>query len=121
MLSMIVVAAVWFSPLCFVGGEVHAYENNAPSCEIDGVGYLPDTVVRVDLAGSENDMLAALDGMSAVEVDRTVLDDLVIVYAYSPRVCAETFELSSGRRYNVMAAYRSGHIAIGTPVLEGSY
>ena len=114
--------AAWFSPLCFVGGEAFVYENNAPiEALADAVCYMPNDVVRVGFDGSENDMRAALDNIDAVTVERTELDGLVIVYAYSPRVCANALSLSSGGKYNVMAAWRDGRVAIGAPVLEGSY
>lgn len=114
--------AVWFSPLCFVGGEAFVYENNAPiEALADAVCYMPSDVVRVDFDGSEDDMRAALSRIDAVTVERTELDGLVIVYAYSPRVCANALSLSGGGKYNVMAAWRAGKIAIGAPVLEGSY
>ncbi len=117
-----VAAAVWFSPLCFPHGNVSVYENNAPVLSIDGAAcYSPTDVVRVDLSGGENELRSALDRMCAEEVKRVELDGLTVVYAFSPRVCAKALTLADGGEYNVMLARRGDSIAIGAPVLEGSY
>lgn len=110
-----VVTAVWFSPLCGVG-ELYAYENNVPAEYMGGVGYPPYGSYRADFSGDEAALYAALDKMGASVVREERVDDLLVVYAYSPRVTA-----SSGEEYNVMAAYRAGRVSIGAPVLEGSY
>lgn len=110
-----VAAAVWFSPLCGVG-ELYAYENNVATENIDGVCYPPVGSYRVDFDGDEDELYAALDRINARVVRSERVDDLLIVYAYSPRVAA-----SVKADYNIMAACRAGRVSIGAPVLEGSY
>lgn len=113
--------AIWFSPLSGLGTPT-AYDNNAPICSLDGLCYPSDELCRVDFSGNENDMHKALDSIFAVTVKEVKTDDgLTIVYALSPRVCAEKQYLRSGEEYNVMAAYSSGTISIGTPLLSGCY
>ncbi|MDE7108026.1 MAG: hypothetical protein K2O39_06850 [Clostridiales bacterium] len=113
--------AVWFGPLCGLGTPT-AYDNNEPVSTLDGLCYPSDALCREDFSGSEKDMHKALDSIFAVTVKEVKTDDgLTIVYALSPRVCAAKQYLRSGEAYNVMAAYSSGNISIGTPILSGSY
>ena len=65
-------------------------------------------------------MYAALDSIRAKTVRTAQAGNVLIVYAYSDRVCGER-TLSDGAVYNVMAAFRDGDIAIGAPMLQGSY
>ena len=115
--AVIVGVAVWYSPLAFSGAS--RYENNEAAGVIDGL-YPEDATVRADYIGSEADMYAALDKMLAKPVFSAYSGGTLIVYAYSPRVCGFR-TLGTGERYNVMAAYKNGTYALGTPVLEGSY
>ncbi len=115
----VVGAALWFSP--FSGKGARAYVNNEPKYDIDGLCYAEDACVRYDFCGSENDMYAALDELRAKPVRVAETDGVTVVYALSDRVCAASNTLSNGKKYNVMASFRSGRIAIGAPVLQGSY
>ena len=114
----VVGVAVWFSPLAFSGAS--RYENNEAVGALDGLCYPEDTFVRADYTGSEKDMLNMLKSMKAEVVACAYSGDSLIVYAYSPRVVGYK-TLSDGERYNVMAAYKNGRYAVGTPVLEGSF
>lgn len=116
----IVGVAVWFSPLAQIGTPT-AYDNNNPVCSLDGLCYPSDAICRVDFRGGADDMYNALDSIFAVPVKQVEIDGLTVVYALSPRVCAETQYLSSGEGYNVMAACSDGNVCIGTPVLSGCY
>ena len=112
--------AIWFSPLVSFGTP-KAYANNVPISELDGLCYPSSTICRVDFSGDVSDMRKALNSMLAVTVKEVETDGMTIVYGLSPRVCAETQKLGTGESYNVMAAYSSGNISIGTPVLSGCY
>ncbi|MDE6028868.1 MAG: hypothetical protein K2F90_00930 [Clostridiales bacterium] len=113
--------AVWFSPLCDIGTPT-AYVDNMPISALDGLCYPSDALCRVDFSGSEKDMARALGSIFAVTVKKVKTDDgLTVVYAFSPRVCAPSQYLRSGEEYNVMAAYNSGNISVGTPILSGCY
>ncbi len=59
--------------------------------------------------------------IGASQTDREETDGMIVVYAFSPRVCAATQSLANGAKYNVMACLRDGHISVGTPVLSGCY
>ena len=114
-------AALWFSPLNCLGAPV-AYDNNMPIAELDGLCYPSDSICRVDFSGGSEDMYKALKKIYAKTVKQAETDDgMIIVYAYSPRVCAAAQRLSSGQEYNVMAAYSDGKVCIGTPLLSGCY
>ena len=114
----VIFTAVWFSPLVSLG-EPYAYRDNAPIGKIEGVCYAPDALVRVDFDGGETELYAALDDMDAAVVKAVEVDGLLVVYAYSPRVCAPAETLADGARYNVMAAASGGTVSVGTPVLSG--
>lgn len=118
--ASLVGVAVWFSPLLSLGA-VAAYDNNAPTSSLDGLCYPAGAVARVDFSGDAADMYDALDSMLAVTVKQVEFDGMTVVYALSPRVCAESQYLSTGEEYNVMAAYSFGKISIGTPLLSGCY
>ena len=113
-------AAVWYSPLISLGTPV-SYDNNIPVERLDGICYSADALCRVDFCGDEDDMYEALGSIFAVTVKEVQLDDLTVVYALSPRVCAKKQYLGSGEEYNVMAACSNGLISIGTPILSGCY
>lgn len=108
--------AVWFSP--FAGRAVF-YDDNRPTTRADGLCYAQGSNVRYDLTGSEDDMYGELERLGARIVRVEHADGLTVVYAYSDRVCS--ISAYSATEYNMMAAYRDGMIAIGAPVLLGSY
>ena len=117
----IVFTAVWFSPFTAFDSP-KAYRDNMPVGEISGICYSPDTLVRCDIEGGEDELYAALKTLCAREVKSVRTDDgMLIVYAYSERVCAKRQVLSDGREYNVMAACSDGRVSIGAPVLSGCY
>ena len=116
----IVGAAVWFSPLTALGAPT-IYADNAPVSSVDGVCYPEDAICRVDFSGTEGDMAAALKRIFATTVKEVELDNITLVYAFSPRVAAKVQYLNSGEKYNVMAAYSDGTISIATPILPGCY
>lgn len=116
--ALVVATAVWFSPFGGKNGAM-AYENNIPVGEV-GLCYPAGAAVRLDLDGGEAEVFAALSDIGARTVKTVELDGVTVVYAYSPRVCAKPLYVAEGA-YNVMAAYGGGRVAIGAPVLQGSY
>lgn len=73
--------------------------------------------VRADLTGDPAETLARL---SAKELRREELDGVTVIYAFSPRIAA--YETLSFGRVNVMLAVRpDGRLAVGSPLLKGSY
>ena len=112
----IIGVAVWFSPLA---GRATVYDDNRPTKDADGFCYASGSTVRYDFTGSESDMYGELKRICARVVRVENADGVKIVYAYSDRVCSGS--VYEDNEYNVMAAYRDGHVAIGAPVLEGSY
>jgi len=52
-------------------------------------------------------------------VSVTASDECKIYYAYSPR--AKTYITDGGRRINLQVCYRDGSLAVGWPVILGSY
>ncbi len=111
---------IYYSPLTAIGGDAYLYDNNIPIARLDGLCYGRDDIVRVDMTGGEAEMYAALDAIDAVPIETGEAGDCIVVYAFSPRVRASAM-LRDGKKYNVMAAVRDGKIAIGAPVLSGSY
>ena len=119
LLALIVVGvAVWFSPL---KGDIHAYNDNAPTRRSDGIVYPQGQTLRVDFDGGEEQMNAYLESIGATVVKTVEAGGRTIVYAYSPRVERRGLYTTEGDEYNVMAAFGSGSVAVGTPILAGSY
>ena len=116
----IVFTAVWYSPLSEIGMPM-AYSDNAAVERLDGLCYPADSLVRVDFSGGEDAMYRALDRIGARVVKKAETDGLLIVYAYSPRVCAKAQVLRGGQKYNVMCACSGDAVCIGTPILSGCY
>lgn len=112
--------ALLFSPLCALGAP-QAYADNVAVRTYNGLCYPFDGNYRVDITGSERDMLCALSVIDATPVKSVSIGDMRVVYAYCPRVCSRLQTLPSGEKYNVMAAYSNGNISIGTPILSGCY
>ena len=120
LLAGVIFVAVWFSPLARLGTP-YEYADNAPVGRIDGVCYAQNALVRVDFDGDEDSLYAALRKIDATTIKTVYDDDMLIVYAYSPRVAAEGYVTDSGERYNVMAAAHGGVVSIGAPILSGCY
>lgn len=111
--------AAWFCPFSQKGAYV--YQNNIAVERVDGLCYHTDACVRYDATGDESALIRELDSIGATPVETEQEGDVIFFYALSDRVCAPVQKTASGKSYNVMAALRDGHIAIGAPVLCGSY
>ncbi|MCH5162277.1 MAG: hypothetical protein J1G38_02165 [Clostridiales bacterium] len=114
----VVALSVWFSP--FAGTDAKVYDDNVAVSSVDGLCYAQNACVRYDATGELSDMYAALKKLRARIVKTATAGNVTVVYAYSDRVCGEN-TLLGGEKYNVMAAFRCGDIAIGAPLLQGSY
>ncbi|MCX4314864.1 MAG: ABC transporter permease, partial [Clostridia bacterium] len=86
-----------------LGKGAKTYDNNLPAGDIAGLCYPADATVRLDIEGGAAELDVALKSICARVVKTVELDGVTIVYAYSPRVCAEPLPLAEGG-YNVMAA-----------------
>lgn len=73
---------------------------------------------RLDLTGTAADAESLLERADAVERGRERIDDLIIIYAYSPRLteCA----LTAYGRVNLTVAVRGGRMTVGCPLIKGS-
>ena len=75
---------------------------------------------RLDFDGDMGDVDNVMRQLRAIEVRRENLDDgLVIIYAVSNRLNDRTQERWG--EFNVMIAVRGDRIAVGYPVLNGSF
>lgn len=74
---------------------------------------------RLDFLGTEVDCMQALKNMNAVIKFTENIDGLKIIYAYTADIFK--YKTVNGNRVNIMIAYKNGHIAIGSPLLKGSY
>ena len=119
--AAIVFTALWFSPFASLGTP-QAYSDNAPVESLDGLCYAPNTLVRFDTVGGEDELYSALKVICACEVKSVRMEDgMLLVYAYSPRVGAEVQYLRDGTTYNVMAACDGQRVCLGAPILSGCY
>lgn len=74
---------------------------------------------RIDFAGGIDEAMQALDNLDARLLYKEEFDSLTVLYAYSPRILKS--EQLSGRKVNIMVAVGSCGVAIGSPLLIGSY
>lgn len=75
---------------------------------------------RLDTDGSFKEAEYALKNLSAKELWREEVEGITVIYAYSPYI--SRYETIKGRRVNIMTAIRPcGKLAIGCPLLKGSY
>lgn len=116
----VVCVCVYYSPLTLIGSP-EVYEDNAAVRAVNGLVYGNDDIVRVDIVGVEEDMYVAIKKIGGRVVKTVSVSDRTVVYAYSDRVCAKTQKTQEGEPYNIMASCDGSRIAIGTPVLSGSY
>ena len=72
--------------------------------------------VRVDMTGDVDSVLKTL---SARELFRESCDGVTVVYTFTTRLSA--YETVHGRRVNLMIAVRGDRLAVGSPLLKGSY
>ncbi len=73
---------------------------------------------RVDLYEKNIDV-DVLKSVCACELWREQIDDVTVIYGYSPRIIKSVS--LNGRRVNVMVAIRCGEITVGSPLIKGSY
>lgn len=80
---------------------------------------LPSTrgkYVRADLTGDADRIMERL---KAVELYREEVGGSTVIYGFSPRFAA--YEILRGQRVNVMLAVNGDKIAVGSPLLKGSF
>ena len=98
--------------------KLTVYENGAQTVYAPGEP-VPSTrgkYVRADMTGDWETVLNVLDARC---VETQQLDGVTVVYAFSPRFSA--YETLSFGRVNVMIAVRGDRLAVGSPLLKGSY
>lgn len=69
--------------------------------------------------GSKVDAEKLLKLLQAKVVFSEILQDIVCIYAYSPRL--NGFVVADGEKINIQIALSQGKVHIGTPLLLGSY
>jgi len=74
---------------------------------------------RLDIEGEMSAVRDIMRQLGAREVRRENFGELVIIYALAPRLRRRTQERWG--EFNVMAAVRGDAVAVGYPVLMGSY
>ncbi|MCH5164700.1 MAG: hypothetical protein J1F36_06775 [Clostridiales bacterium] len=74
---------------------------------------------RLDLLGDEEIAMDIINNLSGKVLWREQIDDITIIYAYSPRV--EEPVTVHGQKVNLMIAISGDRVSAGTPLLYGSY
>lgn len=74
---------------------------------------------RMDIKGNEEAAYEIMDNLSADLKLSEEVEGIKILYAYSPRLSDEVDV--HGKKVNLMIAVKKGEIAVGTPLLYGSY
>ena len=74
---------------------------------------------RMDIRGGYEVVDEVINNLGAKKLFSEEVDDMKIIYAYSPRLCSPV-EVN-GVKVNLMIAYKSGEVVLGTPIIYGSY
>ncbi len=99
----------------WVEGEYTAFDRrDAPISAPVRNGY-----ERVDTTGGEKKARDVLSVFWARTVKEEQIDGIHIYYAYAPVI--GKFETVFGKRVNLMIAVRGEQVAVGSPLLLGSY
>lgn len=119
-MMMFVSASLYHNGLLgrFVGGTLTVYDKNSVSVSDAPTLDKYNGVKRLDLDGYY-DKKTVLDAYDATELWCERFDELIVVYAFSPMM-TECVSIK-GHKVNLMIALRDDRVAIGTPILKGSY
>lgn len=74
---------------------------------------------RMDIVGDENTALEVIKNLSGKLLRKENIGEMTIFYAFSPRLIQPCS--IKGQEVNLMIAVSNGNVAIGTPLLYGSY
>ena len=74
---------------------------------------------RIDLSGGVEDANRIISRANAVVKAKESFDGLTVIYAYTTRI--SNFVTVGGERVNLMIAISDGRVAVGSPLLKGSY
>lgn len=74
---------------------------------------------RLDVYGNADTAKAGLKDLSAKIIKTEKIDNLEIIYAYSPYV--NFYETVANEKINVMVAVGGGKVVYGSPLIKGSY
>ncbi len=74
---------------------------------------------RIDLAGDYAYAERIIKRARASVIKEESLDGVTVIYAYSPTI--SNFTVVSGKKVNLMIAVSDEKIAVGSPLLKGSY
>ena len=111
---------------------IRLYNNGLLVCGYDGellIGeydvmqiekpLLIDGAHRLDIAGDEQVAICAIRNLDATVLFTEMVDDIMIYYAYSPRL--DDTVTVKGQDVNLMVAVSNNVVSLGTPLLSGSY
>ena len=106
--------------LSFVAGEYSYFLNN------DEQIYLSSPTFnalchyeRVDFRGGEGEVEKLLEKARAVVKKRERIENIVIIYAYSPLILGS--ETVNGTKVNLMIALSNDKVVVGSPLIKGSF
>ncbi len=74
---------------------------------------------RIDFCGGEEEAEELLRKAHAVIKKRERIENIVIIYAYSPLILGN--ETVNGTKVNLMIALSGGKVAVGSPLIKGSF
>jgi len=97
----------------YVDGDAELRYDEVPLCGVRGA------YERIDTYGGEEKAAEILKKLAATNVRTEKVDEITVIYAFSP-LLPQSVTLK-GERTNVMIALRRGKLAIGSPLIKGSY
>lgn len=109
--------------LCSLGldGEYSYYSSDDEVTVVDKVPLFcaRGKYERIDLAGDYALSERIIKRARAKVVKEESFDGVTVIYAYSPKI--SNYKLVGGEKVNLMIAVNSQKIAVGSPLLKGSY
>lgn len=94
------------------GGAETVYESKPLLDRFDGY-------TRLDVCGGRETADKSLRELGAKLLWEEEVDGVTVLYAYSPLI--RKYETVHGERVNIMAAVKNDSVALGCPLLKGSY
>lgn len=94
------------------------------SCNARDVEKIKPQLVDIEgesicFLGTKNDALNFLGQYNHKVVFSEIVDDIVVIYAYSPQI--DNYVFVNNEKVNLQLAFNNGKITVGTPMILGSF
>lgn len=97
---------------------------NIITCSASEVEKIKPQIVDIEgesicFLGTKNVALNFLNQFNHRVVFSEIVDDIIVIYAYSPQI--DNYVFVNNEKVNLQLAYNKGKITVGTPMILGSF